>query len=31
MKSHLEDVLSGLDGGLAATKQEGLADILRSS
>lgn len=31
MKSHLEDVLSGLDGGLAATKQEGLADILRSN
>lgn len=29
MKSHLEDVLSGLDVGLAAKKQERLADILR--
>lgn len=30
MKSHLEDVLSGLDVGLAAAKQERLADILRA-
>ncbi|OCP35756.1 GntR family transcriptional regulator [Ensifer sp. LC163] len=29
MKSHLKDVLSGLDVGLAAAKQERLADILR--